>query len=153
MSLLSEIKAQQLAARKARSQEDKVTIALLTVLLSEVERIGKDKGRETTDEEAVLGVRRMLKNNAELIGILESQERSEKSYKAWKEAKREKEILESFLPAQLNEGNTVFAIRTACTKVGATSMRDMGKIMKELKDQHGTSINMKLASDLIKKMF
>ena len=149
MKILSEIKSQQLAARKAR--KDRVAINLLTVLLSEVERIGRDKGRETTDEEAVLGVRRMLKSNAELMGILEAQERSKKNYEAWKEAQAEKKILKSFLPTQLDKEETAFAVAEAVVNVGATSPRDMGKIMKKLKDRHGTKIDMKLASGLVQK--
>jgi len=149
MSLLSEIRSQQLAVRKAR--KDEITINLLTVLLGEVERIGKDKQREATDEEAILAIRRMLKSNSETISILEGFPRETRSTELMK-AKDEKIILESFLPTQLDYHETTDAVTKALISVGATSPREIGKVMKELKDKHGTSINMKLASGLVKKL-
>ena len=149
MSLLSEIKAQQLAARKAR--KDGIVINLLTVLLGEVERIGKDKQRETTDEEAILAIRRMLKSNSETILILEDFPRETRSTELMK-AKDEKIILESFLPTQLDEAQTLTAVMAAISTVDAISLKDMGKIMGWLKAEHGTSINMKLASDTVKEI-
>lgn len=149
MSLLSEIRSQQLAARKAR--KDGIAINLLTVLLGEVERIGKDKQRETTDEEAILAIRRMLKSNSETILILEDFPRETRSTELMK-AKDEKIILESFLPTQLDEAQTLTAVMAAISTVDAISLKDIGKIMGWLKAEHGTSINMKLASDTVKEI-
>lgn len=149
MSLLSEIRSQQLAARKAR--KDRIAINLLTVLLGEVERIGKDKQRDTTDEEAILAIRRMLKSNSETILILEDFPLETRSTELMK-AKDEKIILESFLPTQLNEAQTLTAVMAAISTVDAISLKDMGKIMGWLKAEHGTSINMKLASDIVKQV-
>lgn len=149
MSLLSKIRSQQLAVRKAR--KDEIAINLLTVLLGEVERIGKDKQRDTTDEEAILAIRRMLKSNSETISILEGFPRETRSTELMK-AKDEKIILESFLPTQLNEAQTLTAVMAAISTVDAISLKDMGKIMGWLKAEHGTSINMKLASDTVKEI-
>ena len=67
-------------------------------------------------------------------------------------AKDEKIILESFLPTQLNEAQTLTAVMAAISTVDAISLKDMGKIMGWLKAEHGTSINMKLASDTVKEI-
>ena len=148
MSIATEVKSQRLALRIAR--EDQVAIGLLTLLVSDIERLAKEKGREVTDEEAVMVIRRLLKGNSELLSVLETQGRSKKNYEAWKNAEHEKEILESFLPEQLSDHDLRNGIQKIIIELNP-GPKDMGKVMGEIKKQFGTSVNMKVASQIVKE--
>ena len=59
-------------------------------------------------------------------------------------------VIESFLPAQMSEDDTRAAIEAIKAEVGATSVKDMGKVMAVLKERHGSVIDMSKASGLVK---
>ncbi|MBO5284545.1 MAG: GatB/YqeY domain-containing protein, partial [Alphaproteobacteria bacterium] len=69
-------------------------------------------------------------------------------------AKEEAEIkvIERFLPKQLSEEETKTAIAAIIAKTGAQGMKDMGKVMAELKAAYAGQIDMGKASSLIKGM-
>ena len=59
-------------------------------------------------------------------------------------------MIEEFLPAQMGEDETRAAIEAIKAEVGASSVKDMGKVMAELKARHGTTLDMSKASGLVK---
>ncbi len=59
-------------------------------------------------------------------------------------------VIEEFLPSQMSEADTVAAIEAIKTQVGATGVKDMGKVMAKLKARHGTTLDMSRASALVK---
>ncbi len=67
-------------------------------------------------------------------------------------AKEEHElsVIEEFLPRQMDEGETKAAIAQVKTDIGADGMKDMGKVMAELKARHGATLDMSIASGLVK---
>ena len=62
-------------------------------------------------------------------------------------------MIESFLPAQLSEAETLAVIAAIKAELGADSIKDMGKVMAELKALHGTVLDMSKASGLVKASF
>ena len=62
------------------------------------------------------------------------------------------EVIERFLPKQLSEEETKAAISAVISKTGAAGMKDMGKVMAELKSGYAGQIDMGKASGLIKSM-
>ncbi len=62
-------------------------------------------------------------------------------------------VIEEFLPQTMDEAETKAAIADAKASTGATSIKDMGKVMAELKTKHGASLDMSLASKLVKESF
>jgi len=149
MIIAAEIKSQHLTLRRAR--EDRIAIDLLTLLVSDIGNLAKEKRRDVTDEEAVMVIRRLLKGNSELVEVLETQERSKKNYEAWKRACYEKDILESFLPKQLSEHDLRNVIQVIITDLNP-GPKDMGKVMGEIKKRCGTSANMQIASKIVKEV-
>jgi len=149
MSIAAEIKSQHLALRRAR--EDQIAIDLLTLLVSDIGNLAKEKRREITDEETVMVIRRLLKGITETLKFLENQERSKKNYDAWKRADYEKTILESFLPKQLSEYDLRNGIQVIITDLNP-GPKDMGKVMGEIKKRYGTSVNMQIASEIVKEV-
>ena len=59
-------------------------------------------------------------------------------------------VIEGFMPQQLSEADTNAAIAAIKTELGATSMKDMGKVIAELKARHGSQLDMGKASGLVK---
>jgi hypothetical protein len=64
---------------------------------------------------------------------------------------REKELLEAYLPAAPDAATIEAAVRAAITKLGATSVKDMGKVMSAAKEQL-SGVDGKLLSDVVKKL-
>ena len=62
-------------------------------------------------------------------------------------------MIEEFLPSQMNEDETKAAIEAVKSDIGAESIKDMGKVMAELKARHGAVLDMGLASALVKASF
>jgi len=67
-------------------------------------------------------------------------------------AKEEAEIavIESFLPSQMDEAATQQAVKDAVAETGATSIKDMGKVMAALKAKHAATLDMSKAGPLVK---
>ena len=59
-------------------------------------------------------------------------------------------VIERFLPAQMNEEQTRAAIETIKAELGAGGMKDMGRVMAELKARHASELDMSKASGLVK---
>ncbi len=59
-------------------------------------------------------------------------------------------VIEQFLPAQLDEAQTAAAIEAIKTELGASGMKDMGRVMAELKARHASEIDMSKASTAVK---
>jgi uncharacterized protein YqeY len=59
-------------------------------------------------------------------------------------------VIEQFLPTQLDEAQTAAAIEAIKTELGATGMKDMGRVMAELKARHASEIDMSKASAAVK---
>ena len=90
----------------------------------------------------------MIKQRNESIKIYNEGGRPELAAKEQSEI----EVIERFLPKQLNDEETKAAIAAVIEKIGANGMKDMGKVMAELKSQYAGQLDMGKASSLIKTM-
>jgi len=141
------IKAAQVAAMKSG---DKARLAAVRLILAKL----KDKDIELRtaaslpdDDVLVTDVlQKMVKQRRESIAMYEQGGRPELA--AIEAA--EVAVIETFLPAQLGEDEVKAAIEAIKTEVGATSIKDMGKVVAALKAKHGTQIDMGKASGLVK---
>jgi uncharacterized protein YqeY len=59
-------------------------------------------------------------------------------------------VIEAFLPQQMSEAETSAAIEAIKAELGASGMKDMGRVMAELKARHATTLDMSKASGLVK---
>lgn len=90
---------------------------------------------------------KMAKQRRESIEMFEAGGREELAA----QERAEMEVIEEFLPRQLDEGETRAAIAQIKTDLGATGMKDMGRVMAELKARHGATLDMGKASGLVKE--
>lgn len=145
--LREDIKNAQIAAMKGG---DKPRTAALRLILAKV----KDRdielrtaSNQPDDDTLVIEVlQKMAKQRKESIDLFEAGGRQDRA----DEERGELAVIEEFLPSQMGEAETIAAIEEAKAAVGAASLKDMGKVMAELKARHGAVLDMGLASSLVK---
>ncbi|MDT9597618.1 GatB/YqeY domain-containing protein [Sphingosinicella rhizophila] len=142
-----DIKAAQVSAMKAG---DKLRTAAIRLILSsiknrDIELRGQDKVPD--DDGLVVEVlQKMIKQRRESIAMYEQGGRAEL---AAAEA-AEVAVIEGFLPRQMSEQETKAAIDIIVAETGATSVKDMGRVMAVLKERHASMLDMSKASGLVK---
>ena len=150
MSLKETIKTEYKSALKAK---DKTKISTYRLILSSIKdldisnRSGPNK-KETDNEDIKKLLKKMVKQRAESIDIYKKNNRSD----LLEVEQNEYNILTSFLPQQLSEEETQKICNEIISKLGASSLKDMGKVMGELKKLHADEIDFAKAGPLIKKL-
>jgi len=142
-----DIKAAQIAAMKAGDKESRNAISLIQSAIKN--RDIEERTRSTTTDDNALVVevlQKMVKQRRESIDMYEKGNRPEL---AAAEA-AEVAVIERFLPAQMGEDETRAAIEAIKAELGATTMKDMGRVMAELKARHASSLDMSKASAAVK---
>ncbi len=145
--LRDSIKAAQISSMKSG---DKARLAAVRLILAKL----KDKDIELRtasqlpdDDALVVDVlQKMAKQRRESITLYEQGGRQELA----DQEKAELAVIEEFLPQQMGEDETKAAIEAIKADLGATSIKDMGKVIAELKARHGTQLDMGKASGLVK---
>ena len=150
MSLKETIETQYKSALKAK---DKTKISTYRLILSSIKdldianRSGPNK-KETDDEDIKKLLKKMLKQRAESIDIYKKNNRTD----LLEVEQNEYNILAGFLPKQLSEQETKKICGEIISKLGANSLKDMGKVMGELKKSHADEIDFAKAGPLIKEL-
>jgi uncharacterized protein YqeY len=129
---------------------DKAGTATLRLVQSQIKnrdieaRVGK--APESDDALVVEVLQKMVKQRRESIDMFVKGGRQEL---ADGEA-AEIAVIEAFLPQQMSETDTTAAIEAIKAELGASGMKDMGRVMAELKARHATTLDMSKASGLVK---
>ena len=142
-----EIKAALVSAMKGCDKESTATIRLIQSAIKNRD-IELRTASTTPDDDAMVTevMQKMIKQRRESVELYRQGNREELA------AKEEAEIavIERFLPAQLSEDEAKAAIQSIIAETGAASMKDMGKVMGEVKSRLGTQIEPARASALVK---
>ncbi len=150
MSLKETIETEYKNALKAK---DKSKISTYRLILSSIKdldisnRSGPNK-KETDDSDIKQLLKKMVKQRSESIDIYKKNNRSD----LLEVEQNEYNILTSFLPKQLGEEETKKICSDIISRVGASSVKDMGKVMGELKKTHANEIDFSKAGPLIKEL-
>ena len=150
MSLKETIEAEYKNALKSK---DKIKISTYRLILSSIKdldilnRSGPNK-KETDDEDIKKLLKKMLKQRTESIDIYKKNNRSD----LLEIEQNEFNILSSFLPKQLNDEDTKKICEEIISKLSASSIKDMGKVMGELKKKHADEIDFSKAGALLKQL-
>ncbi len=142
-----DIKAAQIAAMKAGDKAARGAISLMQAAIKNRD-IEARTGKAPDDDDALVVevLQKMIKQRRESITMYEQGGRAEL---AAAEA-AEVEVIERFLPKQMSEAETAAAIAAIKAEIGAEGMKDMGRLMAELKARHATTLDMSKASGLVK---
>ena len=150
MSLKESIETEYKNALKAK---DKSKISTYRLILSSIKdldisnRSGPNK-KETDDDDIKKLFKKMVKQRAESIEIYKRNNRAD----LLEVEQNEHDILTRFLPKQLSEEETKKICGEIISKLGASSIKDMGKVMGELKKSHSDEIDFAKAGSLIKEL-
>jgi uncharacterized protein YqeY len=141
------IKAALVTAMKSGDKQTTATIRLIQSSIKNRDIEARTGGAPADDDTLVVEVlQKMVKQRRESIAMYEQGNRPEL---AASEA-AEVTVIERFLPAQMDEAQTAAAIEAIKTELGATGMKDMGRVMAELKARHASELDMSKASAAVK---
>ena len=141
------IKAAQIEAMKAGEKTRLATVRLILAKLKDRDIELRTATTQPDDDTMVVEtLQKMVKQRRESIAMFEQGDRAELAAIE----KAEVEVIESFLPKQMSEDETKAAIEAIKAELGASSVKDMGKVMAALKERHGTVLDMSKASGLVK---
>ena len=139
--------------KNALKLKDKNKISTYRLILSSIKdldianRSGPNK-KDTDDEDIKKLLKKMVKQRAESIEIYKKNNRTD----LLEVEQNEYEILTSFLPKQMSEEDTKKLCTELISKLGASSIKDMGKIMGELKKSYSDEIDFSKAGSIIKEL-
>lgn len=133
--------------KESMQQKDTLRKDTVTLLRAAILKVEKDTQKELKLEEMQAIVAKEIKNRKESIIEFEKGAREDLIEKT----KREIEILAKYLPEQLTNEEILALIKNAIESVGATSMKDMGKVMGAIKTAVSGKADGKLVSDLVRE--
>jgi uncharacterized protein YqeY len=138
----SELKIAMKAGDKRRVE----TIRMITAALKDRDIEARVSGKEMGEEEILGLLQKLVKSRQESMDIYAQNARPELAEKE----REEIAIISTFLPQPMGEAEVAAAIQAAIAEVGATSIKDMGKVVAALKAQYAGKIDFARASGLVK---
>ena len=139
--------------KTALKSKDKNKISTYRLILSGIKdldisnRSGPNK-KETDDEDIKKLLKKMIKQRNESVEIYKKNKRED----LLKIEQGEIDLLSTYLPKQLSEEETKKICSEIISKVGAQSIKDMGKVMGELKKNYSDSIDFSKAGSMLKEL-
>ena len=150
MSLKEEIEAKYKISLKLKEKTEISTYRLILSAIKDLDiknRVGLDK-KETDDEDVKKLLKKMIKQRLESIEIYSKNNRKD----LLEVEEKEYAILSNFLPKQLDDEQTKKLCNAAIAKISADSIKDMGKVMGELKKQHSDELDFTKAGIILKEL-
>ena len=147
MSLRKQIDDKLNQALKAKDKNTYPTLRLVLSAIKDAEIAGRSKGqKEIQDSDIISLLKKMVKQRNESCEVYKKANRKE----LLEIETREIEVISSFLPKQLSEEETKKICQDVIKSTGASSMKDMGKVMGVLKSKHSDSLDFSKVSLIIK---
>ena len=150
MSLREKIESDYKNALKSK---DKNKISTYRLILSGIKdldinnRSGPNK-KDTDDEDIKKLLKKMIKQRSESIEVYKKNNRND----LLEIEENEVNVLSEYLPKQMSEDETISICKQIIEKTGANSIKEMGKVMGELKQNHSDTIDFSKAGALIKDL-
>ena len=149
MSLKKQIDEKLNEALKAKDKGVYPTLRLVVSAIKDAEIAGRSKGQKgMSDSDITAILKKMIKQRNESCEVYKKAGRNE----LLENEKKEIEVIAAFLPKQLSEEETKKICQEVIKAVGASSMKDMGKVMGALKSKHADSLDFSKVSLIIKEL-
>jgi len=140
--LMSELKAAMKSGDKRRVD----TIRMVNAALKDRDIEARGQGKTLADEEILSLLQKLIKSRQESAEIYEKAGRTDLST----QEREEIAVIQSFLPQALNEAEVEAAIAAAIAETGATSIKDMGRVVGALKAKYAGRMDIGKASATVK---
>lgn len=138
------------AIKSAMKSGDKARLSTLRMMSSAIKDrdiAGRTSGASTaSDEDLVQSFSKMIKQREESAKLYDEGGRTELADKE----RAEISVIREFMPRQMDEAEAQAAIRAAIAEVGASSVKDLGKVMALLKERHAGAMDFGKASGMAK---
>ena len=131
--------------KTAMKAHDMQTVNAVRGVIAKVKDLTVNAGKEITDDVVLAVVAKGVKQREESIAQFESAGRAELAAGE----KAELEFLKGYLPAQLSEAEVTEVVKATVAELGATSKKDMGRVMKEVMARVKGQADGKLVSKLV----
>ena len=149
MSLRKKIEAKLNETLKAKDKNTYPTLRLVVSAIKDAEIAGRTKGqKELSDSDITSILKKMIKQRNESCDVYKKAGRNE----LLKNETKEIEVISFFLPKQLSEEETKKICEEAIKSSGASSIKDMGKVMGVLKSKHADTLDFSKVSLIIKEL-
>lgn len=133
---------------KARDSRRSSTLRLITAAVKDRDIAARTAGKDKVSDEDILGIlAKMVKQREESAQIYQDNDRPELAA----QEREEIVVIKEYLPQQLSGEEVATAIAEAIETSGAEGLRDMGKVMSILKDQHTGRMDFGQASRAVKE--
>ena len=147
MPLKKQIEDKLNEALKAKDKDIYPTLRLIVSAIKDAEIAGRSKGQKEIKDPDVIGIlKKMIKQRNESCEVYKKAGRTELLESETKEIN----VINTFLPKQLNEEETKKICEEVIKSVGASSIKDMGKVMGVLKTKHADTLDFSKVSGIIK---
>ena len=125
-------------------EKDKVDV--IRFVLSFINAEEKNKQKSLTDSETLQVLKKVIKRNQESFEQFSKASRNDLAEKE----KKEMEIIKQYLPEEISENEIIEAVKKSITQCDANSIKDMGKVMAEIKKNYGDRADMSIVSKHVK---
>jgi uncharacterized protein YqeY len=149
MSLRARINDDLKTAMKAGDKRKVSALRLMNAAIKDKDINSRTDGHDsvlTADPGLIDLFAKMVKQRQESLGMYEQGGRPELA----QQEREEIEVIQSYMPKQLSEDEAKKAVASVIAAVGATSVKDMGKVMAELKAQYAGQMDMAKAGGIVK---
>jgi uncharacterized protein YqeY len=134
-------------AMKAQDKRRLSTLRLITAAIKDRDIAARTAGKDRIGDSDILEVlAKMIKQRRESVKIYEEAGRLELA----QQEQNEIDVIESFLPQQLGDDEMQAAVKTVISELGADGLKDMGRVMSELKARHAGQMDFGKASGMVK---
>lgn len=145
-----DIKSATIVSMKSGDKARTATLRQISAKIKDRDIEERTSGKDVADDDLVTSVlQKMAKQRRESITMYVDGGREELA----EQERTELAVIEEFLPQMMSEEETLAAIEQAKASTGATSVKDMGRVMAELKAKHGAVMDMGKAGALVKNSF
>ena len=127
-------------------EKDKVEI--IRFAQSFIKQLEKDKNIELSESETIQVLKKVIKRNQESFDQFKKAGRDELAA----QEKKEMDIIKLYLPEEISETDIIEAVKNSIANCQATTVKDMGKVMADVKKTHGDSADMSLVSKHVKQL-
>ena len=145
MTLITQIQNHIKDAMKAG---DRLKLSTLRMLVAAIKQKEIDTRSDLSDDDIISIIEKQMQQRLEAAEQYEAAGRNELFEKESQEA----EILKAYLPEKMGEEEVKEMIEKIISEMGEISMKEMGNVMSALKDQAGSKIDMKLASQMVREI-
>jgi len=127
---------------------EKEKVNIIRFVMSFLNQAEKDKKCLLTDTEILQILKKLIKKNEDSFEQFTKAERNDLADKE----KREIDFIKNYLPAEMDKNKIINLIKKSIKNTGAISIKDMGKVMSDIKEHNNSSVDMSLVSKHVKNL-